>query len=287
MSGEVQVGGETRHVDEFSGFKAIKIGSAVRELIAQAPQVLSAGAAFKRAYEAEHYIEMDRAEARIELRPRPLYRDAPELDKDGDVVALKAEPILNEHGEPVLGPDPLAHLTERDWEESGHRYRQRQSPAEELEWAAMFPVAFDVGRTAILRLFALFLASNADLERWDLDPETDVDSKLEEEGGLLLHKMRGGEPFRLAGAVIAAIRDQFADDLADLRGQMGNLKAAVRPAAPETRAPAMTVEADTDGSSTKSPISSISSPAGTGEESTTSGPSTERVGDSSSPSGDG
>lgn len=230
---EVTVGGEPRQVGDFSAFKA----ATAMELIADAQEawekVLVVGAEFKRRYEDDHYVEVTRAEARRMFPPQVMVRDTPvkrgepdpqtgdEFVRDDDgVVVFAREPILTDAGEPVLGPDPLGHLTEQDWAESDNKIRLREAPKEELELAAMVPQGYRIAKTEFLRLLALVLTPNGDLERWDEDESLDVIARLSEEGERLIHRAKLAELAAVALEAVRVLREELQDPFDQIRTEI-------------------------------------------------------------------
>jgi hypothetical protein len=251
---EVTIGGEPRHLGEFSAYKAFKAMETVAAVEEVWREVLNESARFKRNYESEHFVELDRTTARRHFAPLPLW----ETINDGEQVIER--PLLDSDGQPIAGPDPLGHLTEQDWAASGHRLRLPDSPSENLQMAAMIPVAFRLGRDQVMRLLAIAVTANAEIERWDAEGAAHVDDELDRVAKDLLHRCRADELIRLAGASLELFKEQVS-------GPFGELVAAVRttfasPASEQEETtdvpPAMTVEQEE--STPGSPTSSSGSP---------------------------
>lgn len=259
---QVTIGGEPRTLGDFSAYKAFKAMEVIADVEAVWREVLTEAARFKRSYEAEHFVEMDRATARREFRPRPLW----ETLNDGENVIER--PVLQD-GQPVIGPDPLGHLTEADWEASGQKLRLPDSPSEQLQTAAMIPTAFRLGRDQCLKLMAIATVSNADIERWDDVSAENVDDELDKAAHELLHRCKADELLKLAAAAFELFKEQVS-------GPFEDLVAAVRTTfeKPETEGDqeattpaAMQVETegdDTTGSTPGSRTSSLDSADGSG-----------------------
>lgn len=227
---QVQIGGEPQTIGEFSAYKAFKAMAILASVETAWREVLKASATFKREYEAENFVELDRAEARRQFRPRPLERVRREEQDDGR-IALIDEPVLDEQQRPIVGPDPLGHLTEEDWQAAGNKLRIAESPSERMQIAAMIPRAFELGRDAVLQLLALVVVSNADLERWDT--EGTVDDELTKRAAELHHRAKLDELVDLATTALELCRDQVAtpfDRLAEAA------RTTFRSTAPETPA---------------------------------------------------
>jgi hypothetical protein len=78
-------------------------------------------------------------------------------------------------GVPVMGPDPLGHLTEEDWQASGNRLRIPRSPSTEERVAAVFPMALEVAEEQTLALLALLSMTN---EEYDAAAAGDVKAAI-------------------------------------------------------------------------------------------------------------
>lgn len=265
---DVLIGGEVQSLGEFSAYKALKALEILGDVEEAWREVLREAAAFRKEYQAENVIEMSRAEARRQFRPRPMEATR-RVELPDDRVEFIDEPLLDSDERPVLSPDPLGHLTDADWEASDQKLRIPQAPSESMQIAAMVPRAFRLGRDATLALMALVLASNSDLEAWDREGNDVVDEKLKERAAQLRHRAKLDELVELATATLTICREQVA-------GPFGRLAAQARTifAKPETeqqedgKTPAaMQVVTeddaiDEDGSTLSSPTSSSQSPDG-------------------------
>lgn len=258
---EVTIGGESREIRDFSAFKALVAGDLIASGEAAYRRVLSETAQFKRGYEGENYVEMDRAEARYEFRPRALSIRNVIHNDDGTTVENMTPQLVDGH--PVVGPDPLGHLTEDDWQHSGQKLRIHNSPGRQLEIAAMVPIALREARALSFRLVALVLTSNAELERWDSDGD-DVEAKLDAEAKRLQHRATLAEIVDLSGVVIRSLRDQLVGPFDRARAEW---REAFNTTTPETEddrpeAPVVPMRLEPvspDESMTSSPTSSSSS----------------------------
>lgn len=224
---EVTVGGEPRRIGDFSAFKATLAMELVSDAQEQVETVLDAGAEFKRRFESKNYVELDRATARREFAPAVLWRDVPvkeddgSLARDGDgVVVLSREPALGEDGQPIIGPDPLGHLTEDDWAAGNQKIRLPDSPSKEWQYAAMVPAAYKHARKEVFRLAALVLTTNEDLERWDLDETVSIDDQLETVAKQLIHRASLPEILGVAKATVQACREQLRDPFEALKAEI-------------------------------------------------------------------
>lgn len=203
---QVTINGESRSLSGFSAFKAF----CAMQILADAEEigrdVLNEAASFKREYEAANYVEMTRAEARREFPPKPLREVVRRETEDGRIEVVEAV-VFDSAGAPLM-VDPLGHMTDADWQATDHKMRVSDSPGEKMQVAAMIPVAFRKGRVELLRLLALVLTSNADLEQWDTDG--DVEERLDRAGKALMHDASIEELTELASAALALCREQIA-----------------------------------------------------------------------------
>lgn len=266
---DVTIGGESRTIHEFSAYKALVAGDLIASGEAAYRKVLREVAQFKRGFEGENYVEMDRAEARYEFRPRVLSKRDVTHQEDGSTVET-AEPMLVD-GRPVIGVDPLGHLTEDDWQHSGQKLRIHNSPERALEIAAMVPIALREARDLTFRLVALVLTTNDELERWDTAGEN-IEQKLDAEAKRLSHRATLAEIVSLSGAVIRTMRDQLVGPFGDARREWAETFAKTEDDRPPAEVVPMRIEHSDSESTTSSSTSSSSSEddsAGTPEPSPT------------------
>lgn len=275
------LGGEPVEFKPFMAFKAMRAMRMVKTLMREhAPAILAEGGRFKRDFESEHYAELDRAEARRMFPPRtlteqvPLERDGELVYEDGELVVLRKAVVRD--GVAVAGIDPLGHLTDQDWAESGQKLRVPESPERWLQYTVMAAAAVEQAESLSLELLALVLASDADLERWDTDSSTSVDAQLKEAASVLPHRARADEFVRLLVGGAAFLSEQLGNTLNEVKGDVGKIKAALPGATTgsEPEPEPMKIE-----SSSGSPTSSTSSEADTSGAGATS--STEPLGASS------
>lgn len=273
----VTIGGEQVQLADFMAFKAIKAMEIISEVEGAWRDVLDETASFVHDYETKNVVELPRAEARRQMRPAVLYRQ-----EEGEDGRVKAEPVLGDDGQPLLGPDPLGHLTEDDWQASDNVLRMPESPSEAMRTAAMVPVAFKLARTSVLRMLALLLTSNRDLEQWDENGD-DIDARLDDAGKRLLHQASAAELVNVTTAAMHTLRDQLSGPFVEAREAFRNAFSTTTTEQEEAtqtepeREPMRLVE---DGSSEPAPTSSTDSPADTAG--TPAPASTEPAGASSS-----
>jgi hypothetical protein len=173
----VKVGARDVVLQPFSLRKGLRVLHTIRWITQSVPQILSRWAEFTREYEAQNVTELDRAMARVEYAPRPLMDEEPLLDGEGRAItdqlgqALVRRTPKMVDGVPVMGPDPLGHLTEEDWQASGNRLRIPRSPSTEERMAAIFPMALELAEEQTLALLALLSMTN---EEYDSATKADV-----------------------------------------------------------------------------------------------------------------
>src|SRR5205085_5382677 len=155
------------------------------------------------------------------------------LDPDGEPM-VRIRPVL-EDGRPVLGPDPLAHLTEEDWAGSDQALTIHEDPKPSTVYMHVAPVAFKLARTHVLRLLALVLATNSQLEKWD-EESADIDAELDTERKRLLHRCKADELVRLGVATIEVGREQLRDPFEEIEQGIRSLTA--KRETPQDRTPA-------------------------------------------------
>lgn len=264
MSASVTIGGEDRSIADFSAFKALLAMSEATAAQDVFDQVLTAGAAFKRRYEAEHFVTMDRAEARRQFAPRPLLEEVP-IEHDGKILADDGVPLLRRvpmlrDGEPVMGLDPLGHLSDADWEASGNVLKVPDSPSRDLIVTAQVEAGFRLGRPQALRLLALALASNADLEKWDGEGgDEKIRAELDAEAKRLLHRASAGELMRAAGVVVDLLREQLSDPFEELRATFARMRRSGSRGDETAAREPEPMRVETSGESESQPTSSTSS----------------------------
>ena len=219
----IMVGGEEYRIEPFSGRKALRVLHTVKHITTGVPAILDEWAAFRSQYESKHGITIDRASARRQFPPMPLYDEEP-LVNDGKVVTNEdGDPLVRrvartrEDGSAVMGPDPLGHMTDADWEASGNVLRLPRSPSIEEQIAAVFPTAMQLAEEQVVRLLALVAMSNADVKK----NRNDLTKVLEERGDDLLDSDLG-ELIELAVVAGECVTEQYREKAKELGGRLGN-----------------------------------------------------------------
>lgn len=245
----VVLGSEEVRIERPSGRKASCALALLRALSKAAPGLQEEMARFRRRYEAENVIELDRAQAQLRYPPLPLLGD------DG-------EPLRDEHGAERMLPSPLDRMSEADWEKAGHKLRLPRTPSGAETIAAVFDHALEVAEEHVYRLLALFTISNEDVARYRR--EGGINDRLAERADELLDKAYADEVLELAVVCGEVIDEQFRTKTRDLGDRLGN---ALRLLGIEwkPREPAPPAATSSDGSSSSTPTSSTDSPAPTAD----------------------
>jgi hypothetical protein len=168
---QVTVGDETITLEPFSGRKAIRVIRTIERITKGVPAILEEWARFTREYTENNVTEMDRATAHHYFRPDVLTEEVPMVGDDGNaMVATDGTPLtysrpMLRDGEAMLGPDPLAHLTDADWVASGNKLRLPRSPSFEERVMAVFPSALDLAEDEVTQLLAVLATPNKELKR--------------------------------------------------------------------------------------------------------------------------
>lgn len=289
MSHKVKVGDEEITLEPFSGRKAIRVIRTIEHITKGVPAILDRWADFTREYEARNVTEMDRATARHYYRPDPVMDEVPIMDGDGNVlvdalgqVLVRRTAKLDDDNRPVMGPDPLGHMTDEDWAASGNTLRLPKSPGTEEQIAAIFPMAMELAEKEVTELLALLVMSNAELKRKARDGS--LKDYLEERADEILDAP-ATDLIELAVAAGEMVDDQFTSKVKQLGDRLPNalrlLGIKNRSQTEKRPEESLSSEATTssDSSSETKPISSTDSPLPTGG---TSEPrSTEAAGSSS------
>jgi hypothetical protein len=204
---QVTVAGQPVAIQEFSAFKAVLAMEIITEVEGTFRKVLAAGGQFRQQYAAENFMTFPRSEARRNFPPEPLVERVD--TEEGSVM----RPVRHQDtGEVIMGPDPLGHITEADWEASGHQLRVPEYPSERMVTAAMIPLGFREAKTHVFRLIALVLTANTQLETWDeagTQIATDA-GELDKAARKLQHQCMADEPISLFVAAMQIARTQLA-----------------------------------------------------------------------------
>lgn len=261
----VTVGGEQVRLEPFSGRKFIRVVRTVERIAKGIPDLQREWAKFTRELDQAQTQEMDRATARSQFGPEPLLTREPVLDDgqpvtgpDGDVL-VRVVPMLDDHGRPVLGPDPLAHMTDQDWAASGNVIRLPRKARTEEKIAAILPAALDLAEEQVLRLLALLAMSNSDLDRYAADGS--LNDRLAERTEQLL-SAPWTDLLELAVAAGELADEQYTTKIRRLGDRLPNALRlfGMTPSKSRTQTTPETTSTSSGGSSTTKPTSSTGSP---------------------------
>ena len=188
MPKQVQIGEQPLQLQDFSGYKAFKVMRLAKGILASSPQIQAHIAAYVRKYEAENYVELDRAAA--------MHR---------------------------FGED-LQHITDADWQASGNKLRLPTSPTSQEISLAAFPVVLDVAEQQAIRLLALIALSNRELEDADNEGGEDaVDQAIEAKAKTLVHRAHAEQLLELFLTGYELVEDQLQDTIKGAEERLGNL----------------------------------------------------------------
>lgn len=280
----VKVGNEEIRLEQFSGRKAIRVIRTVEHITKGVPKILERWAEFTREYEASNVTEMDRTTARRYYGPAVLMDEEPVLAADGVTAIVndmgdpivRRSPRLGSDNKPVMGPDPLAHMTDADWEASGNKLRLPKTPSTEEKIAAIFPLALDLAEEETLRLLALLSMTNKQVKD---AMKSDLPAALDERADELLDAP-ATDLLELAVASGEMVEEQFTSKVRELGDRLPNALRlfGVSPKSPKTTEPSKSKSSATKSDSSTdspSPTDGTSEPSSTepvGASSTTSAP---------------
>jgi len=251
----IELGGHEYRIERVSARKASTALALLRALSRSMPELQRDLATFRRDYEANNVIELDRVQAKLRYPPRPLT----ELTEDGVERA-----VLEADGTPRLLPSPVDRLTEADWERSGQTFKVPASPSTPEVITALFDKALDVAEEHVYRLLALFTLSNDDVARYRKDGS--LKDQLADRSDSLLDDAFADEVLELAVVAGEVVDEQFRRKTDELGDRLGNALSLVglRPPTRTTPTPAPSPPAPSkDGPSSLTPSSSTDSPAPT------------------------
>lgn len=251
---ELQLAGQTVTIQRPTGLKASQAFALMRALSRAMPDLQSDLARFRRDYERENVVELDRVQAKLRHPPRPLVLH--EADEQGNVREV---PALDEHGQPQTVPSPVDRLTEADWAAADNVYRIPQSPSVYEVAIALFDKGLEAAETHVYRLLALFTIDNAELKRARADGR--VDELLEQRCDDLLADAFADELVELAVVVGEAIDHHLIRKSRDLGDRLGNVLRLVGVDLPPSPPP--NPSASNGSPSSSRPSSSTATPAST------------------------
>lgn len=228
---EPTLNGSTITIERPNGRKATVALAILKSISAETPELLGELAKFRRDYERDNVVELDR------------------------VRALKRYPEL------------AAALTEADWERSGHTLKMPLSPSVEEIIAAMFGRALELAEAKVYRFVALFTINNADLKPAAKDGR--LDELLTERVDALLDDLYADDLIELAVRVGETVDGHFRRKAASLGPRLGgllrlfglDLTPSASPMSPTATSPSSsTGDASRASSSTDTPESTVGRP---------------------------
>lgn len=229
---KVTIGGTESELEQLSSFKALRAMRVVKAVFEEYPELLTEMEKYRRDYEAANQVPMSRSAA--------LFR---------------------------FGPDRLGHLTDADWEASGNQLVLPRSPGLEEQVLHIFPKAFDTAERHMLRLCALVLISNSDLERADIaGGDAEVEKVIEERAKRLPHEAMADELPELLTVAVEVVQEQIGTKVKGLQERLGNAlrlfglgrQSSTEQPIEETPAQSTDPESEREGSPTRPPSSSSS-----------------------------
>jgi hypothetical protein len=245
----LELGGSEVLIEPPSGRKASTAFKILRGLEGVTSKLAKVRGAFRREFEEENVVELDRVQARMRFPARPI------IGED-DV------PVRGEDGELVYAPSIIDNMSEADWQEAGGKLRLPRSPDTLEELAAVLPVALDLAEDQVYRLLALFTISNADVARYR--KEGALDDRLAERVDELLDDVMADDLLELAVVVVEVLTERFSAKLTALGGRTGKALAAIglggMTTTPATGSTTASTETETP-SSDSTPTSPTDSPA--------------------------
>ncbi len=173
---KVTIGGNERVIPPFSAFKAFTAGRIVAAITEHGEGVLAMMSQYAREHEKRNQVVLSRATAHFE------------------------------------SPERASRVSEEAWHASGNTLTlPGEPPSLEEQLAAVFPRLLDVAEGHVLRLLALVLADDRDLEQRYRDGGREaVDEFLTEQGTDLLFRADAEDLFTLAQAAWDVCREQLA-----------------------------------------------------------------------------
>jgi hypothetical protein len=217
----VTVGERNITIEGFSGRKGARLVRMLDNLGKAVPEIQREAERYRREYEANNTIDIDRALARAQNPPQPMTRERPVIedgravcDDDGRPLVV-VEAMLDEQNRPIMGPDPLGHISEEDWQASGHKLRTPRSPSDMEMLLNVLPRALELAETELAAVLALVAMPDAEVKQRGHDGS--LKDALLEQGDALLDAP-WDQLVELALAASEALQDQYRQQV---RGRLG------------------------------------------------------------------
>lgn len=216
----VSLGGRDVVIERPSARKASVALGLLKAVAAAVPDLTSKWGSFVATYEATHYTDLDRTQARLRFPQRPVFTP------EGDL-------LTDDAGDPVMAPSLVDSMTQEDWERSGHKLRLPRSPQREEVIAALLPDVVDVAETEVAKLLVLFTLPNADVKAWRRDGS--LPDKLTEKADDLLDDTDATDVLELAVVIGETIDDAFRRKIEVLGDRVGNALRVIGLGPPKTQ----------------------------------------------------
>lgn len=224
-STEIRLGDRDVRVERPSGRKASVALSLLKAITRAVPDLSSKYGRFVTEYEASHYVDLDRTQARLRFPQRPVFTP------EGDL-------LTDDAGDPVMAPSLVDSMTDEDWERSGQKLRLPRNPGREEIIAALLPDVVDTAEQEVAKLLTLFTLPNSDVKTWRRDGS--LPDKLTEAADTLLDDCGIDEIIELAvivGEVLDASTRAKVEALGDRAGKALRVFGLGRPATPTEETP--------------------------------------------------
>lgn len=205
----VKVGSRDIVIERPSGRKASRGLALMRKLSQAMPELNDKLAKYRRDYERNNHIELDRVQAKLRFSPRPLIDTETGLPKYDDA------------GDMILVPSAVDRMTEADWEAAGGVVRMPASPSQDEVFLAMFSDAVEVAEDHVTQLVALFTIGNQELA--DARKDGTDQELIEKRAADLLDDGYADELAELALLVAENLDHHFARKVKDMGDRVGNL----------------------------------------------------------------
>lgn len=218
----IDLGGRTYTIERPTGLKASRALAQMRALSRAMPELVEELAEFRRKYEHDNVIELDRVQARMRYPARPLLVDGEPLIEDVVLERDEAGYPTRTERRPVILPSPADSMSEEDWQSAGGVFRVPASPSTPEVVAAMFDRALELAEHHVYRLVALFTIPNDELKALRRGGDGDLERKLDERAEDLLDDAYADELLELAVMVGETVDHHFRRKTSELGERMGN-----------------------------------------------------------------
>jgi hypothetical protein len=252
MSQRTVTFGEVEYrIERPSGRKSSRALATLRAISKAMPGLQEELAEFRRSYERENVVELDRAGARLQ------YPRLPYIDED------TGRPLTDEHGAIQYRPSELDAMTDEDWEKAGNVIRLPKSPSFNEEVAAMFGRALEVAEDHVYALLALFTLPNQDVKRAGRAGADELTALIDERVADLLDDGFGDEWLELGAIVGELVDEHYVQKARSMGDRMGNTLRLFGMAPPKSQISPSLSASSSDGPESSTPSSPTDSPSPT------------------------